>query len=83
MTNRIEYENIPVWLRITNRTLIDPTYVTKLKNQPGGKGMFATEEVMKIRASKLTTRELAEQYGCTQKTIWNIRRKNSYKTIAL
>lgn len=77
----IDYSHIPIWLRITNRELIDPEWQPKQTHQPGHNGLFTDDQVREIRSLSGTHRAIAKVYGCSENTIADIRRGISYREV--
>ena len=76
MTAYIDYSNIPIHVRLTNRHLIDPEYRPASQvHRKGGRRTMSEELEREIGLLAGKAREIAEQYGIGLKVVYRLRKK--------
>ena len=77
----IEWENIPIWLRCTDRHKIDPNVRGSLygTNSECHNRKLSEEQVRVVREGKISLHKLAEEYGVTYSTLYGVRKGETYK----
>ena len=75
MTAFIDYSNIPIQLRITNRHLIDPEYRANYQQlRSGGKKRRTEDEDREIGIMRGRARDVADSYGIGLKIVYRLRK---------
>lgn len=78
-----DFPHIPIWLRCTNRHLIDPNIRGSLYggNKDWNDRRFTASQVREIRASKVSMEKTAEIWKVSYSSIYSIVKKESYKDV--
>jgi hypothetical protein len=71
-----DWGHIPIWLRISQRYLIDPDIQEELVKH--GSRHLTDDEVRKIRTTRGRVVDIAKQMGLNAKTVGNVRRRRTY-----